>query len=78
MKVLFSHYMFLLNELSSLAFELGFKGNLSLHLCKFLKLKGRPIYPARTVITTPEMKKLVHLAQECYTDLFYFVKVLGI
>jgi len=78
MKVLFSHYVYLINELSSLAFELGFKGNLSLHLCKFLKLKGRPIYPTRTVITTPEMKKLVHLAQECFADLFYFVKVLGI
>lgn len=78
MKLLFSHYNYFINELSTIAFELGFKGNLSLHLCLFLKLKGRPIHPTRTVISTPEMKRLLKLAQQCYNDIFFFVKVLGI
>lgn len=78
MKVLFSHYQYLINELSQLAFELGWKGNLSLHLCLHLNLKGRPIYPNRTVISTPEMKRLLQVARDCFNDVFYFVKVLGI
>lgn len=78
MKLLFSHYLYLINELSSIAYELGFTGNLSLHLCKHLHLKGRPIYPSRVVISTPEMKKLLHLARECYADFFLFMRVLGI
>lgn len=78
MKVLHSHYLSLINELSTLADDLGFKGNLSLHLCIYLNLKGRPIYPRRSVISTPEMKQLLKLAKDCYNDVFYFVKVLGL
>jgi len=78
MKILFSHYNYLINELSQLAWHLGFRTNLSLHLCLTLNIKGRPIYPTRNVISTPEMRQLVQLAQACYDDIFYFVKVLGI
>lgn len=78
MKLLFSHYNYLINELSQLAFHLGWKGNLSLHLCLYLNLRGRPIYPGRTVISTPEMKRLLQIARECHNNIFYFVKVLGI
>ena len=78
MKLLFSHYGFLLNELSFLAFELGFKGNVSLQLCLYLNIKGRPIHPTRSLITTKEMRSVLTLARQCYDDLFYFVKVLGI
>lgn len=76
MKILFSRYNFLVNELSEIAYHLGFRGNLSLHFCKHLGLKGRPIHPARKLITTPEMKKLVDLAERCYSDLFLFLQIL--
>jgi hypothetical protein len=78
MKVLFSHYNYLLNTLSQLAWHLGFRGNLSLHFCIYLNLKGRPIHPTRALISTPEMKKLLKLTQNCNENIFYFVKVLGI
>ncbi len=78
MKLLFSRYNFLLNVLSDLAFELGFKGNVSLQMCLYLNLRGRPIHPTRNVISTKEMKKLVTLADSCYNDIFHFVGVLGL
>lgn len=78
MKILFSHYQFIINELSQLAFEFGFKCNLSMYFCDYLKLKGKPYRPARECISRREMIQLYALAYECYNDVGYFVKVLGI
>jgi len=78
MKLLFSRYNYLINELSQLAYHLGFRANLSAYFCQILKLHGKPLHPTRTLISTPEMKKLVALAEQCNNNIFYFVKVLGL
>lgn len=77
MKLLMSRYGHLHSVLDELAFELGFKGNLTYHFLDHLNIKAT-VYPSRLKISTQEMKKLVQLATACYNDLFFFVKVLGL
>lgn len=76
MKIMFSHYQFIINELSDLAFYLGFRGNLSLYFCQYLKLRGRPIKPQRSYISRKEMIKLYELAYTCYNDIIYFNRII--
>lgn len=76
MKMLFSHYQFIINELSQLAFHLGFKGNLSLYFCQYLKLRGRPLKPQRSYISRKEMLKLYNFAYNCWIDITYFHQVI--
>lgn len=77
MKVIFNHYYFVLTQLLiPMAEQLGFMGNLSFKLCKYLNLKGRPIYPSRKVITTSEMRKLYSFALELVNDPITLSKVI--
>lgn len=77
MKLLMSRYSYLHNVLDYLAFEFGFKGNLTYHFLNYLGIKAT-VYPSRLKISPQEMKKLVNLALECYHDPVYFTKVLGL
>lgn len=76
MKLLFSKYTYLINELSETAYHLGFYSNLSYHFCVYLGIKGRPIHPSRAVISRAEMLRLYNLAKECHEDITRLYEVI--
>lgn len=78
MKILFSIYQAMINELSQLVFHLGFRSDLSMYLCQYLKIKGKPIYPSRAVISRKEMTRLFNFTRQCYDDIGLLAKVLGL
>lgn len=78
MRLLFNHYYYIVNQqLLPMAEQLGFIGNLSFKLCKYLKLKGRPIHPSRTYISSKEFRKLHSFALHLVNDPVTLSKVIN-